>query len=361
MKYKMENTISLINGIVSLAIALLLGLNFFKHFKNKKVHDIVNYLSFIGALYFFVSVFSFLWAFEVLDYSSEDFLFLYSLVVLIQSIFLFLVIYRISENKRLFYFLFFYLIIFLSFFSSAFNFLYLFLITSFLLTLLFFINLCFRRDVYSKIGYMGIFYSSFSLLLYTLLLFRIGEVFVFSVFSNFFFLILAFIFLRDIKKYPKSRKKKRKRKIPRFLVFLRFFVFILILTNFVFIATIAIHEFGHLTVSRFYDCSYSRIVYDEDIHTEFLCSEIPNNSVVILGGVLLPFIIAVFLLILGGKFIKDISLLIISFNLLASNRDFLELGLSGNIVMLSLILGVLFLIAGIVLLVKSRLEEKSYF
>ncbi len=353
--------IFLFNGIVSLLIFLLLAMNFFQHFKNKRIHEIVNYLFFIGLLYVFVAVFSFLWALDVLRYSPQDFLFLYSLVILIQSIFLFMVVYLINQNKKLFYFLFFYLIIFLSFFSSIFNFLYLFLITSFLLTLLFFINLSFRRDIYSKIGYMGIFYSSFSLLLYILLLFRIGEVFVFSVFSNIFFLILSFIFLRDIKKYPQPKRKKIKGRASTFLIILRFFVFIMILINFVFIATIAIHEFGHLTVARFYDCSYSRIVYDEDIHTEFLCSEIPNNNLVVLGGVLLPFVIALFLFILGGKFIKDISLLMIGFNLLAVNKDLLEIGLSENIVMLSLILGVLFLIGGMVLLIKSRLEEQTYF
>jgi hypothetical protein len=354
-KVKMESSIFLLNGIVSLIIALLLGVNFFKHYKNKKVHEIVNYLSFIGVLYLFVALFSFFWFFEALKYNPEDFLFLYSLVILIQSIFFFMIVYLMSQNKKLFYFLFFYLIIFLSFFSSAFNFLYLFLITSFLLTLLFFINLCFRKDVYSKIGYMGIFYSSFSLLLYLLLLFRMGEVFIFSFFSNLLFLILAFIFLRDIKNYPKIKSKiKRKRK--GVLVFLRFFVFILILTNFVFIATIAIHEFGHLTTARFYECSYSRIVYDQDIHTEFLCNELPNKNIVVLGGVLLPLVIAGFLFILGGKLIKDISLLMIGFNLIAANKDLLDIGLSENIVTLSLTAGVLFLIGGISLLVKSRVE-----
>ncbi len=352
--------IFLFNAAVSLMIFLVFTINFFQHFKNKKIHEIVNYLSFIGILYLFVAAFSILWALNILEYSSQDFLFLYSLVILIQSIFLFIIVYLIGQNKKLFYFLSFYLIIFLSFFSSLFNSLYLFLITSFLLTLLFFIHLSFRRDVYSKIGYMGIFYSSFSLLLYTLLLFRIGEVFVFSVFSNIFLLILSIIFLRDIKKYPRS-KKKEKRRPPFFLVILRLFVFILILTNFVFIATIAIHEFGHLTVARVYDCSYSKIVYDQDIHTEFLCSEMPSNTIVILGGVLPPFIIALFLFILGGKFIKDISLLMMGFNLLAANQDLLELGLSENFVMLSLILGVLFLISGIVLLIKSRTKEQTYF
>lgn len=354
------NIIFLINGVISFAIALLLGINFFKDFKNKRSHEVVTRLSFIGLLYFFLSIFSLLWAFDVLTYNSADFLFMYSLIILVQSIMLFMIVHLVSKNKRIFYFLFFYLIIFLSFFSSIFSLLYLFIITSFLLSLLFFLNLSFRRDVYVKVGYMGMIYSFFSLVLYFLLLFRIGEVFVFSLFSNLFFLILSVIFLRDIKIYPKSMKRIYGG-VSSFLIFLRYFVFLIVLTNFVFIATMVIHEFGHLTVARFYGCTYSRIVYESDLHTEFLCSILPSNPIVVLGGVLSPFLIAGFLFFLGGQFLREISLLMIGFNLICSNKDILELGFSGNIVAISLIVGVIFLLAGMFMLVKSRLKENDYF
>ncbi len=355
--------IFLINFAIALAIALLLGLNFFKHNKSRKIHEIVNYLSFIGILYFFVAVFSFLWFFGILKYSSEDFLFLYALVILIQSIFLFMVVYLISNNKKIFYFLFFYVIILVSFFFPVFNFLYLFIITSFLLTLLFFIDLSIKSFHCRKTGYFGIFYSSISLLFCTLLLFRVGDIFIFSLIFNLLFLILIVGFLRELKNLPHVYRKNEKKikKSPFFLVFLRYLVFILVITNFVFIATIAIHEFGHLTVSRFYGCDYGRIVYEEDIYTEVLCGELPNKALVVLGGFLLPFAVAVLLFVVGGKFIKDIALLILGFDLISANRDFFEIGLSGNIVMATLIAGVLCLIAGIVMLIKSRLEESVYF
>ncbi len=351
-----------INFLVSSAIFLLLSLNFFKHYKRKQINEIINYLSLTGLLYLVIAIFSFLWFFDFLSYAKEDFLFIYSLIILVQSLFLFMVIYLISRNKKLFYFLFFYLVILISFFFSMFNFLYLFLITSFLLTFLFFVNFTFRSDVYRKIGYLGIFYSSLSLAFQFLLLFGIGEVYVFSLCSNIIFLILMFNFLKDIRKYPYFYKKYSKPKNRSyFLTFLRHFVFILILTNFVFIGTIAIHEFGHFTVSRFYECEYRRIVYEENFpHTEILCKELPNNSVVILGGVLPPLLIAVSLFIIGGKFLKDIALLIAGFGLIASNKDFMELGLSVNLVGASIILGLLFLIFGIVLLAKSRIEEHIY-
>lgn len=352
-----------LNFLVSLAVALLLFINFFKHYKNERVREIINYLSFIGVLYFIFSIFSFLWSFNFLIYSENDFLFIYSLIIVIQSSFLFLTIYLFSGNKRLFYFLFFYLIIFVSLFSPVFNFLDLFLITSFLLTLLFFIILTFRHDVYRKIGYFGIFYSSLSLIFQFLLLFGIGSLFIFSLFSNIVFSALMFNLIRDLTKYPLllGRYSKKYERKSYFLSFLRYFVFILILTNFVFIATITIHEFGHFTISKFYDCQYRKIVYEENFpRTEILCRDLPNSILVLLGGILLPFLIAIPLFIIGGKFIKDISLLIAGFNLVSSNRDFVELGVSDNLIVVSIIFGVLFLIIGIIMLAKSRTEEYVY-
>jgi hypothetical protein len=356
------NIIFLINSIISLAVALMLFIKFFKNY-NKEMHKIIRYFSFIGVLYFFVSVFSFLWFLNVLNYSSQDFLFIYSLVILIQSIFLFMVIYSFSKNKKMFYFLFFYFIIFLSFFSSAFNFLYLFLITSFLLTLLFFLDLSLRYGECRIPSYFGIFYSVISLLFSLLLLFQIGGIFIFSLFSNLVFFIFILIFLKNVKKYPcvDSKRIKECKQQHYILVFLRYFVFILVLTNFVFIATISIHEFGHLTVSKFYDCEYGRIVYENSsARTEILCKDLSGNIFVLFGGVLLPFLIAAALFIIGGKFIKDISLLMIGFNFIACNKDLLDLGFSENIIMLSLIAGVLCLISGIVMLIRSRLEDSFY-
>ena len=154
--------IFLINFLVSLAIFFLLSKGFVQNYKNKRIKKIINYLFVIGVLYFLVAMFSFLWFFDFLTYNSKDFMFIYALVILIQSLFLFQIIYLFSRNKKLFYFLFFYLISFLSFFTSVFNFLYLFLIISFLLTLLFFANLFFGLELYKKTATFGVFYSFIS-------------------------------------------------------------------------------------------------------------------------------------------------------------------------------------------------------
>lgn len=348
-----------LHSLASLSVFIILTIGFLRHARNKKINHAAGYLFFIGIIYAIMSLFSFLWFLDYLEYREIDFLFIYSFAILVQSVLLFMLIYSFSGNRKLFYFLFLYLMVFLSFFSSSFNFLYLFLITSFLLTLLFFINLAYRSEIYKKIGFSGMFYSSLSLIFYFFLLFKIGEVFLFSFFSTLIFLMPILEILEVLKKNPPLNKGPKAYKESSYLITLiRHFIFILILTNFVFIATIAVHEFGHFMVAEFYNCEYTRIVYESNFpYTEALCSNISNSSLVTFGGIFLPFLISLFLFIVGGKFIKEISLLISGFNLIASSRDFLDFGFSENIVLGCIILGILFLIFGVLLLAKARTED----
>ena len=54
------------------------------------------------------------------------------------------------------------------------------------------------------------------------------------------------------------------------------------------------------------------------------------------------------------------SFLMIGFNLITSNKDFADLGISDNFIMLSLFIGAMFLIIGIIMFAKSRMEEYVY-
>jgi len=348
----------LLNFFVSLAIFLILAVNFFKHYKKEKIRQAVKYLFIVGILYLIVSLFSALWYFDILFYDEIDFMFIYALVILVQTLFLLMIVYMFLGNKRLFYFLFFYLIIFISFFTSVLDSLYLFLITSFLLTLLFFIRLCFTSRLCRRTGYLGVFYAIISVFFNFLLMFGIGDLYVFSLFLNLVFLFLIYQVIKDLKKKPLARRYSKFRKTPKFIVFLRYFVFILILTNFVFITTIAMHEFGHLAVSKFYSCEHGKIVYEVNFpHTEVLCQNLQITKAVILGGPLLPFAVALVLFIIGGRFIKDISLLITGFNLIGSGKDLAELGVSDNLILVSMIFGILILVLGIIMLSRSRTED----
>lgn len=351
--------IFLINFLVSLTIFLFLLKGFFKHYRNKRTGRIVQNLLIIGFLYLVLAGVSLLWFFDVLVYNSGDYLAIYSILIIIQSLLLFGAVFLFSLNKNLFYFLFLYLMSFFSLFSPIFNFFILSLIASFLLTLVLFVYLSSRKDVYRKAGYVGILYSIISLVFQVFLLIGTEDMHLFSLVSNLLFLILIFNLIKDLKKYPLLHLEYfQNKEKPYFLILLRHFIFIVVLTTFMFIGTIGIHELGHLVISKFYDCEYGRIVYEGDfLRTEILCKNFPDNIFILLGGILIPVLLAVVLFTIGERFIRGVSLLIIGFNLIASNKDFSDLGISDNFVVLSLFIGAIFLIMGIIMFAKSRVNN----
>src|SRR3989339_868634 len=247
-------------------------------YKTKDYHKISFYFFVIGLLYLFLSLFSFVWFFGFLNYSPEDFLFLYSFLIVFQSLLFFRIIYFMSLHKKLLYLLMFYLIgvgSMLYSFSTFANFI---IIISFLLMFLFFMDLIFRDDNYQALGYFGMFYSILGLSFETLLIFQVGNVYFFNLLLNLVFCMFIFIFIK----------------------------------------TIGIHEFGHFSISKFYNCDYRKIVYEDDFfHTEVLCDGKIDNSFVLLGGILAPFLLAILLFFIGGKFMKEMAFLLSGFNFLA--------------------------------------------
>jgi hypothetical protein len=145
--------------------------------------------------------------------------------------------------------------------------------------------------------------------------------------------------------------------------FLRYFVFIIILTNFIFIGVLAVHEGGHFLISKLNpDCTLERIVYEGGLpHTEILCNNsVSSTNKIIFGGIFIPIIIALLLFFGGGTFMKEISLLIIGFNILISYKDFMDLGFSQNISTFFSIFGGIVILLAIGILAKSRTTEEEF-
>ena len=242
------------------------------------------------------------------------------------------------------------------------NFLSFSLIASALFTLLIFLEFTFLDDKYKRVGYFGILYASISIILNLLLFLNPHNVYTFSLISGFFFFLFSFFFFKDLHNINLENTPRYKKEKSYFFILLAHLIFIITLTNFVFIGTIGIHEFGHYGSSKFYDCDYQKIVYDGNFfHTEILCRSLEGNVFVILGGVLLPFVLALLLFFIGGKFMKEIAILISGFNFIAISRDLADLGVSENFVFLSIFCGVLLLIYGLYSLAKSKTEESIYF
>jgi len=350
----------LLNLAVSLAISVMLIIVFFKHYNNKKILHITHRLAIIGLAHFVISVLSLMWFFGVIKYVPFDFVFVYSLVVLVQTVFLTL-IFSLLYNRKMMWLMVFYVFGFFSLFSPAINLPFAILFVSFLLLIIVFILLIDRENFSQKVSYAGLFYASVSLIFTVLEIFGFGPYFIYSFFSNAMFFILVYMLFSYFKKSPPKTKQKKEKKQKKgkssFFELLRYFVFIITIINLVFIGTIGMNEFGHYSAAKFYDCEYRSIVYGgEGPHTEILCKDVSENLVV-LAGILLPLVAAAFLFIIGGRFIKEIALLTFGFGLLSSYQDFLDLGVSDSLVIASTIGGVLFLIIGVVLLSQARTEE----
>ena len=160
------------------------------------------------------------------------------------------------------------------------------MLLSLLIGILFFLSMVFRRDVYKKIGYLGLSYLFLGLIFQVLVLVDARNLFLFSLILNCFFFVFVFVFMLYLEKHPPILEDKKVFERPYFLVFLGHFLFVITLANFIFIGTIAIHEFGHLSVSKFYDCEYERIVYEKGLfNTEILCTNLGDKTFVLFGGI----------------------------------------------------------------------------
>ena len=353
----------LIGGILTLILAVFILRFSFCKCKEKVLRKPAFLFSILAISFLIESLFFLLAFFKIIDFCMGDF-YLIRAVLLLIRVSIFVLLFGIMlGNKHLKYFLIFYFLVFFSFFLSG-IFYALFFFISYLILFLIFL-LLFNVKNYAKLALTGWIYAIFSLISFFLLFIEIIPLFVFESLS-FIFLIW---FLSNLFKGIKLNRhlisvKKRFLKESNFIIdFLKYFLFIVLLTNFIFVSTVTIHELGHFGTSKFLDCSYSKIVYDGALpHTEILCQNQDSVSqvIAILGGVIFPFFIAFIFFFVGGKFMKEIGLLLIGFGLTISYMDFLSLGLSEAVSLFFSLLGILIIIFSIGLLVSSRVEEKEF-
>ena len=175
----------------------------------------------------------------------------------------------------------------------------------------------FHMKDYQRSGYLGAIYSCISLILSFLLFFGINKLLLFNLISNLVFFILAYFFLNDLKNYsskPVDKEQYNEKSI--FLLFLKYFVFIIVLTNLALITTLSLHEFSHVLVSRIYGCEARSIFYEVGSYpySEIVCDNLAQKMPIALAGIIAPLIIGLFAFIIGGWFVRPISFLIIGFN-----------------------------------------------
>lgn len=344
----------------SLVFLSVFVLSLSKSIKNRKTLSpkISQTVLFIGIIYFILSTLSFLWFMDIIQYSSKDFLIIFSICTILQTIFVLRISRLIIGHKRIIYFSAIYAIISiltLIIFKSLAP----VLILSIILFILLSLQFIFFDDNFMEVGLYGIVYSSSVIIIFILYLFKLIDSY-FLAFTS--ILLLGFIskmFLSSVKTPTNSFPKEKEK--PYFMIMLGHIVFVIVFINFVLIGTVVIHEFGHYGVAKLLGCESGKIIYENGLfYTEFLCEETSNTLYTTLGGILLPFLIALSLFFIGSKFVNETSILIAGFNLIAISRDIQSIGLSENISTLSTISGFILSIIGIIMLTKTKSAEIIY-
>lgn len=349
----------LLNGLLFLGIFFFLVVRLFRHYQDKNVYRIMKlfFISSVGALS--ISLISFLWFFDVLDYVATDFVMIFGVFLVVLSFVFFRVVFLFTNNKRLNYFLGLYIVSIVTLLLMRSE-VALFLISSCLFLILIFMEFVLRGDAYRKVGYLGFLFSVVSLI-FSLFLFlgmEFASVFIFV--SGLALFWLFYVFVVDLKKYAILPPKYDHERGYLFVLF-GHLIFVIAFVNFIFIGTIGVHEVGHYGVSQFFDCEGGRIIYENSLfHTEAVCGSEESIFYVTLGGVILPLLIAGMLFLLRGKFFREVALMVVGFNLASISRDLRAIFVSENFIVLALILGILFVVLGVFLIARSRIDNEIY-
>ncbi len=325
-----------------------------KEIKTNSLNRKETPLIILALIYLVFTIILTLWTFNFFVFNISDFQIVFSAILLAQTICLLSIIVEIYQNKKVFYTLIpFALLIPLIIIAP--QFIHLMIPLSFLVTLSIFLA---TTTVHENPTRYLIFYTSISLFLYLFSTLWQNITQIFGLVSNILFLLFLISFLKFLQHYVGQNLILTKFPESPLIYFLKHFIFIIIITNFIFIGTISLHEFGHLATSSKSNCGETKIVYELRSlpHTEIKCKDTSQKNFWTLGGILLPLIIATFLFFSGGKFVKEISLQIIGFNMIISYLDLISLNLSKAIATTILISGITLIVFSLALLVKSRVE-----
>jgi hypothetical protein len=349
---------------------LLLGIGLYSClyfiFKDKHVKislkNIIFLFIVIGMTFLIKGFLYFLTFLEVIDLNTTDLYFFDPILLLINTSAVVFIFSIISGNNNYKYFLLFYVtIIFSVYFSEIFYILFFFI--SYLI--IFLLCVLISKETFFWVSFSGMLYSFFSFLFAIALMLNLIGLILFETITSLLFALFLFNIMKGIKEniFKINVNKLSNNNSNIILDFVRYFLFIILLMVFVFISTVTIHELGHFVVSKFSDCSLSRIVYEGALpHTEILCQKNDSSSLLFsfLGGIAFPFLFSIFFFIVGGKFMKEIGFSVAGFNLIISYADYLDIGLTETKALFLVILGSILVILAIAFLASSRVEEKTF-
>jgi hypothetical protein len=346
--------ILILTSLITFAIFLTISTTLIKNRKNNLPNKKISTLIILAITYLIFSTTLFLWSFNFLNFNPKDLLIILSIILIIQTISLLTILYEINQNKKIFYCLIPLLLLIPLLILSPKS-LHITIPISLLILLYAFLS---TTSIYKKSTRNLTLYASTSILLYIFSTIWENLIPILVIISSALFLKFIIQFLELLN--SKTQKKFYLSKAPEspIIHFLKHFIFIVIITNFIFIGTVSIHEFGHLAASTQSNCEEAKIIYELKglPHTEIICSDQKDKNLWILSGIILPFIIASFLFFGGGKFMKEMSIQIAGFNLIISYLDIKSLNIPQALATFALIAGIATVIFSLALFAKSRIE-----
>ncbi|MBW2975366.1 hypothetical protein KY366_06625 [Candidatus Woesearchaeota archaeon] len=360
------NTVYFLNGIGTLAIALISLYTFFLWFRKKAVCKLGKLIGINGIFYMISTFMNLAWSFGLLSPEKNDFILIEGCFNAVKAVLLLVIVYKLVNNRNLLYFLFIFILssIALPFYSIN-TFFLLISATSYLLILIISMDLIFFSNYYlKKAGYMALVYSIISSLFLVFIslgrepssmLWFIPNTAMFGVFLLFYY---------DIRHCGIAVKAKKIKRINISVLFIKFLIFIISMNAFIFLSTLSVHELGHTLAAQYYGCEKGKaVIYDimDRPHTEIVCKGYYNDVLITLGGVALTVAVGLIFLMTGGKFTTIISCLIFGFSLLISYGDLRDLGVSTNIIAVITFISLLLIIKGVIELSLNYIKQQSSF
>ena len=359
----------LINGMSYLAVSILAFYAFLYFYNKGRAQQRIG--SIIGVNGIFYLIFSFLlmsWLFGLLNPIEEDFLIMTFALTSASSVLLLYLVYKITSNRNLIYLFILYLVTVFSIILSLSSFFLFSMLASYLLMVIVFLDVIFYSNYHLKrAGVFGLVYVLFCTLFLALDFFNFDYVSLpWFIPGIFMFLVLYFIFkdvkelkiLKDIK--PKSRKNFI---LGSAEVYIKFMIFIVSISSFIFISTISVHELGHVMVAKFYECEHTKaVIYGimGAAHTEIQCSSYYNNTLLTLSGLFSTLAISLIFFLTGGGFTKRLSFLILGFSLLIMYGDLRDLHMSSNIIVAVIFLSLIIVTLSVLYISRHYLKNQHF-
>ncbi|MCK4997490.1 hypothetical protein KAS08_04245 [Candidatus Pacearchaeota archaeon] len=318
--------------------------------KTLKPHDLLTLP--ISITYLIFAIITFFWSMGLQQFTLEKLTTLLASLIIIQTISLILILSKIQKNKKITYQI---PLLLLSIIPALINksYLHITIPVAFLITIMTFLTFI---DEHKHHITILIAYASISLMFYLSAFISTKPTLILTLISTTIFLLFFAEFLKTLFVNKKPKHYPAHLQSSPIIPFLKHLIFIIIITNFVFIGTVAVHELGHAVSAQISDCEGTKIVYEMNgfPHTEINCEDESQKQIWILSGILLPIAIALLLMFSGGTSIKEIALEIIGFSLAIAYLDIQALGIPKSIAIIVTIFGISLSILGLVLLAKSR-------